>query len=143
MYNGYLEDRLVVLEIFEGLPHMKTKSAEFDRWQTLIHGAIDTLAGKSEIPYFERAHIGLYTQLPTSSNHKVWDISNRAVNVTINNLKGIFFPDDDAEHLSITVIGKFDENPKTIICIGDFCSDYEKVNFWLRYRALDPPGKVS
>jgi len=143
MYSGYLEGGIVILEIFEGLPHMKTKSAEFDHWQTLIHGAIDVLAGKSTIPYFKRAHIGLYTQLPTSSNHKVWDISNRAVNVTINNLKGIFFPDDDAEHLSITAIGKFSENPKTIICIGDFYSDYEKVNFAVRYRALGGQIKIS
>jgi len=143
MYNGYMEDGIVILEIFEGLPHMKTKSAEFDRWQTLIHGAIDILADKYGTPYFNRAHIGLYTQLPTSSNHKVWDISNRAVNVTINNLKGIFFPDDDAEHLSITAIGKFSENPKTLICIGNFYSDYEKVNFLVRTRAFDPSGQIS
>ena len=38
-----------------------------------------------------------------TNNSKVWDTSNRAINVIINNLKGIFFDDDDFEHMSCSV----------------------------------------
>lgn len=34
-----------------------------------------------------------------SNNVKVWD--TRAIQVLSNNLKGIFFPDDDMEHMSL------------------------------------------
>ena len=35
-----------------------------------------------------------------TNNAKVWDTSNRAINVIINNLKGIFFDDDNFEHMA-------------------------------------------
>ena len=136
MYNGYVYKNVVILEIFEGLPHTKTKSKEFEKWQKLIHETIGIINLKFEVKFFEKAHIGIYTQLPSGRNHKVWDITNRAVNVTINNLKGIFFPDDDAEHLSIIAAGKICENSKTIIYIGDFFKDYETVNFLVRLGAV-------
>ena len=34
---------------------------------------------------------------------RIWDTSNRAINVIINNLKGIFFDDDDFEHMSCSI----------------------------------------
>ena len=39
-------------------------------------------------------------------------------------------------YVSITAIGGFSENPKTVIYIGDF-DDYEKVNFMVRGQAID------
>ena len=41
--------------------------------------------------------------LPDCHNHRLWDTSNRAINVIINNLKGIFFDDDNFEHISFSV----------------------------------------
>ena len=39
-----------------------------------------------------------------SNNKRVWDTSNRAINVVINNLKGIFFGDDDFAHMACGVV---------------------------------------
>ena len=35
------------------------------------------------------------------------DTSNRAINLIINNLKGIFFRDDDFEHMAFRVVAKW------------------------------------
>jgi len=47
-------------------------------------------------------HIRITTPRGTN-NSKVWDTSNRCLNVIINNLKGIFFDDDDFKHMSCSV----------------------------------------
>ena len=51
----------------------------------------------------------------------MWDTSNRAIQVILNNLKGIFFLDDDIEHMAFSVAGKWGEGPgKTVIRVFDF-----------------------
>jgi len=47
----------------------------------------------------------------------VWDTSNRAINLIINNLKGIFFRDDGFEHMAFSVIAKWGEIGRTTIRI--------------------------
>ena len=44
-----------------------------------------------------------------TDNPRVWDTSNRAINLIINNLKGIFFRDDDFEQMAFSVVAKWGE----------------------------------
>ena len=69
----------------------------------MIHKAIAQQV-KIGFPYFKKAHVHIRITAPRGNNNqKVWDTSNRAINVVINNLKGIFFDDDDFEHMSCSV----------------------------------------
>ena len=52
-----------------------------------------------------------------TENPRVWDTSNRAINLIINNLKGIFFRDDDFEHMAFSVVAKWGEIGRTTIRI--------------------------
>ena len=96
--------RVVCLVIPESLPGLKelTGTVE-DHWTRMIHEAIAKQA-KIGIPRFEKAHVHIRITAPRGTNNsKVWDTSNRAINVIINNLKGIFFDDDDFEHMSCSI----------------------------------------
>ena len=97
-------NRVVCLVIPEPLPGLKELTgAVEEHWTRMIHEAIAQQAQIS-IPYFEKAHVHIRITTPRGTNNrKVWDTSNRAINVIINNLKGIFFDDDDFEHMSFSV----------------------------------------
>ena len=136
--NGYVEDGIVVLEIFEALPHTKHLAEELEHWQEMIHSAIDDLANKYDKPFFERAHMGLMVEMLRNPKFKAWDITNRAINLTVNNLKGIFFPDDDVEHLSIISAGRWSaETSKTTIMIGGYPTKYGKIEYHI-FQFLRP-----
>lgn len=47
------------------------------------------------------------------------DTGNRAIDLILNNLKGIFFPDDNIEHMAFAIVGSWTEAPLTQIVIGD------------------------
>ena len=55
-----------------------------------------------------------------TNNANVWDTSNRAINVIINNLKGIFFRDDNMEHMAFSVVGLWGKEGATILHISKF-----------------------
>ena len=115
-------DSVVCLTIPEPLPGLKelTGTVE-DHWSRMIHEAI-ARQSKIGIPYFEKAHVHIrITAPPGSHNHRLWDTSNRAINVIINNLKGIFFDDDNFEHMSFSVEASWGEMGLTevIICSYD------------------------
>ena len=113
--------RVVCLVIPEPLPGLKelTGTVE-DHWARLIHEAIAQQA-KIGIPYFEKAHVHIRITAPRGTNNsKVWDTSNRAINVVINNLKGIFFDDDDFEHMSCSIEASWGKIGMTEIRIYDF-----------------------
>ena len=97
-------NRVVCLMIPEPLPGLKELTgAVEEHWTRMIHDAI-ALQAKIGIPYFEKAHVHIRITAPRGTNNsKVRDTSNRAINVIINNLKGIFFDDDDFEHMSFSV----------------------------------------
>ena len=97
-------DRVVCLVIPEPLPGLKELTGTVEEhWARMIHEAISQQA-KSGIPYFKKAHVHIRIAAPRGTNNsKVWDTSNRAINVIINNLKGIFFDDDDFEHMSCSI----------------------------------------
>ena len=113
--------RVVCLVIPEPLPGLKelTGTVE-DHWIRMIHEAIAKQA-KIGIPRFEKAHVHIRITAPRGTNNsKVWDTSNRAINVIINNLKGIFFDDDDFEHMSCSIEANWGKIGMTEIRICDF-----------------------
>lgn len=72
------------------------------------------------LPYFEKAFVEIEIVTPRGSNNaRVWDTSNRAIQVVLNNLKGIFFHDDDVEHMAFSVVGRWGEKGVTILHISD------------------------
>ena len=97
-------NQMVCLVIPEPLPGLKELTGTLEEhWARMIHEAIAKQA-KTGIPRFEKAHVHIRITAPRGTNNsKVWDTSNRAINVIINNLKGIFFDDDDFEHMSCSI----------------------------------------
>ena len=111
-------DSVVCLTIPEPLPGLKelTGTVE-DHWTRMIHEAIAQQA-KTAIPYFEKAHVHIRITTPRGThNHRLWDTSNRAINVIINNLKGIFFDDDNFEHMSFSIEAEWGEMGMTEVRI--------------------------
>lgn len=118
---GKNEGCAVTLVIHEPLPSMKrlTEALE-DHWKSMIHAAISSTARQESLPYFEKAMVEIIIITPRGTNNaKVWDTSNRAINLVINNLKGIFFRDDDLEHMAFSVLGQWGEKGVTILRISE------------------------
>ena len=79
------------------------------------------------------SHIKCGIQTPRGTNNKqVWDTSNRAVNLVINNLKGIFFEDDNFEHMAFGVAANWGEYGKTIIRICELDKLFECAVFGVK-----------
>ena len=112
--------RVVCLMIPEPLPGLKELTGTLEEhWVQMIHEAIARQA-KIGIPHFEKAHVHIRITAPRGTNNsKVWDTSNRAINVIINNLKGIFFDDDDFEHMSCSIEASWGKMGMTEIRICD------------------------
>lgn len=99
------DKRVVTIKINEPLPALKelTEAVEL-HWVKLIHQAIAE-ESKTGIPKFEKAFVLIEITTPKGTkNTQVWDTSNRAINVIINNLKGIFFEDDNFEHMACGIV---------------------------------------
>ena len=114
-------NRVVCLMIPEPLPGLKELTgAVEEHWTRMIHEAIAQQA-KIGIPHFEKAHVHIRITAPRGTNNqKVWDTSNRAINVVINNLKGIFFDDDDFEHMSCSIEASWGKIGVTEVIIFDY-----------------------
>ena len=128
LFNDYLK-------IDEPLPSMKklTEAVE-EHWKAMIHAAISDAAAQEPLPYFEKAFVEIEIVTPRGSdNARVWDTSNRAIQVILNNLKGIFFHDDDMEHMAFSVVGRWGEKGATILRI----SDDKQISADQRQQALD------
>ena len=110
--------QMVTLIIPEPLPGMKELTAVVEEhWVTMIHDAIEkeSITG---IPKFQKAMVMIEITTPRGTdNPRVWDTSNRAINLIINNLKGIFFRDDDFEHMAFSVVANWGEIGTTTIHI--------------------------
>ncbi len=112
------DKRVVVIKINEPLPALKelTEAVEL-HWVKLIHQAIAE-ESKTGIPKFNKAFVLIEITTPKGTkNIKVWDTSNRAINVIINNLKGIFFEDDNFEHMACGIVADWGGIGETIIRI--------------------------
>ena len=96
-------------------------SAVQEHWVNLIHTAIAKTALEQELPYFEKAFVWIEVTTPRGANNtQIWDTSNRAANLIINNLKGTFFADDNLEHMAFGVTGKWGENGTTSVRVMAF-----------------------
>ena len=121
MAQGANGGATVTLTIREPLPSMKrlTEAIE-EHWKTMIHEAIGQASCQGPLPHFEKAMVELeIVTLRGSDNARLWDTSNRAINVIINNLKGIFFEDDNLEHMAFSVVGRWGEPGVTTIRISE------------------------
>ena len=112
------ETQMIVLTIPEPLPARKELTSNVEEhWIQMIHDAI-AQESKNGLPYFEKAFVLIRIQTPRGTNNKqVWDTSNRAINVVINNLKGIFFDDDDFQHMACGIVADWGEIGQTEIRI--------------------------
>ena len=117
--NG--SDGIIRLLIPEPLPGLKELTGTLEEhWARMIHEAIAQQA-KIGVPHFKKAHVHIRITTPRGTNNqKVWDTSNRAINVIINNLKGIYFDDDDFEHMSCSIDACWDKIGMTEIRICDY-----------------------
>lgn len=132
---------IVTLTIREPLPAMKrlTEAVE-EHWKAMLHAAISEAAQPpNTLPFFERAFVAIEIVTPRGSdNARVWDTSNRAIQVILNNLKGIFFYDDDMEHMAFSVVGRWGEGTgKTVIRVFDFAKLQQ---VWTSIVPSDGPG---
>ena len=111
----------ITLVINEPLPSMKELTiAVEEHWVNMINKAIAE-ESKTGIPKFEKAFVMIEIITPRGNrNRQVWDTSNRAINVIINNLKGVFFKDDNFEHMAFGVAANWGEEGKTVIKVCDF-----------------------
>lgn len=111
----------VVLTISEPLPSMKTLTEAIEEhWKAMIHVAIAETAQQGPLPHFKKAFVEIeIATTKGSDNARLWDTSNRAINVIINNLKGIFFEDDNMEHMAFSVVGKWGTEGVTTIRISE------------------------
>ena len=92
-----------------------------EHWKAILHAAIEEAAQQSPLLYFDKAMVEIEIVTPRGSdNARLWDTSNRAIQVVLNNLKGIFFEDDNMEHMAFSVVGKWGEKGATIIRVLDF-----------------------
>jgi len=116
------DKKTVTLTIYEPLPPLKELTGTIqDHWVELLQTAIRKAAAVQELPRFKKAFVWIEVITPKyTDNSKLWDTSNRAVNLIINNLKGVFFADDDHEHMAFGVTGRWGEKGITIVNILSF-----------------------
>lgn len=140
--SGKNKNSVVTLTIAEPLPSMKrlTEAME-EHWKAMLHAAIAEAAQQKQLPYFDKAMVEIEIITPRGSNNaKLWDTSNRALQVVLNNLKGIFFEDDNMEYMAFSVVGRWGEKGATIIRILDFDRLQQirgitlRLNFWQNYE---------
>ena len=133
IYDGDLGDydtknkkKSVTLTINEPLPSTKelTEAVE-EHWIKMIHDEL-VREGKTGIPVYDKAFVMIEITTPRGThNCKVWDTSNRSINVIINNIKGILFMDDNFEHMAFGVTASWGEEAKTVIKIIDFDEEFK------------------
>lgn len=123
MSKGELCGKAVTLTIQEPLPAQKElTSAVEEHWVDMMRTTFRKAAEQGPLPHFHKAMVEILIATPSGSdNTKVWDTSNRAIQVILNNLKGVFFPDDDLEHMAFSVAGCWTEGTGyTTIRVSDF-----------------------
>ncbi len=120
--SGAQEPDCVTLTIHEPLPDMKALTAAItDHWNALIQSAITQSAQQEQPLYFEKAMVEIEVTTPRGRrNIDLWDTSNRAINLIINNLKGTYFRDDNLEHMAFSVVGKWGGEGQTVVKISAY-----------------------
>lgn len=121
---GVIYDR----EAFGDLVGQEGRTLAGERSDGMNSGDAVTLTVCEPLPYFEKAMVEIEIVTPRGSdNARVWDTSNRAIQVVLNNLKGIFFSDDDMEHMAFSVVGRWGEKGSTVIRVSAF-GEKQRIN---------------
>ena len=112
---------VVTLTIDEPLPSMKRLTEEVEEhWKAMLRSAVAEAEQQAPLPWFDKAMVAIEITTPRGTNNaNVWDTSNRAINVIINNLKGVFFLDDNIEHMAFSVIGRWGVKGKTVLRVSE------------------------
>ena len=120
--EGFTDGKIVTLTIQEPLPIEKyMTNAVQEHWIELMQTAIHKATQDRKNPYFEKAFVWIEVSTPKyTDNAKLWDTSNRAINMIINHLKGVFFKDDNHENMAFGVIGNWGETGTTVVHILPF-----------------------
>ena len=96
-------DKMVCLVIPEPLPGLKEQTGTVEEhWTRTIHEAI-AMQAKTGIPCFEKAHVHIRIPAPRGTNNR----------------KGIFFDNDDFEHMSCSIEASWGKIGMTVIRICD------------------------
>jgi len=87
-----VDETSVTLTIYESLPPLKELTGAMkDHWVELLQTAIGKATESQLLPCFKKAFVWIEIITPKyTDNSKLWDTSNRAINLIINNLKGVF-----------------------------------------------------
>ena len=130
--GGALWGQTVILSFQEPLPSQKELTAAVEEhWVDMLHAAFQKAAEQGTLPHFQKALVVIHIATPRGSGNT----SNRAIQVILNNLKGVLFPDDDMEHMAFAVAGHWAEGDGyTIVQVSDF-SECQQV-FRLPYERL-------
>ena len=92
----------------------------------MLHTAIGEVAQQGQLPYFEKALVEMEIVTPRGSdNARLWDTSNRALQVILDNLKGVLFEDDNMEHMAFSVVGRWGEKGVTIIRVSELDQSWQ------------------
>jgi len=120
--EGFSDGKTITLTIHEPLPPLKELTGTMqDHWIELLQTAIGKVMKSQKPTYFEKVFVWIKIITPKyTENAKLWDTSNRAVNLIINCLKGVFFKDDNHEHMAFGVVGSWGEKGVTIVHILPF-----------------------
>ena len=112
----------LILRMYPDVLDMEGETATVEgHWLDLMQAATRKARQEKPLPYFEKAFVQIKIITPRGAdNTKVWDASNRAVNFIINNLKGVFFHDEDMEQMAFSVFGSWGEQGVTIIRVSAF-----------------------
>jgi hypothetical protein len=121
MFDSCVFCAILVVSHAPPTPIRELTSAVEEHWLSLMQAAVASAARGGRLPYFGKAFVWLEAVTPRGSdNTRLWDTSNRAVNLVINNLKGVFFRDDNHEHMAFGVAGRWGEKGATVVHIFPF-----------------------
>jgi len=99
------------------LPHKKSRDEQFE----FVKKMHDEITKLNQPRMFDHAMVSIIVCIPSDcANNKIWDVDNRAINLILNNLKGIFFVDDNYSNVSLFVCGKKSKEPETVILIDTY-----------------------
>lgn len=123
MSRGEVQGKVAVFTFQEPLPSQKELTVAVEEyWVDMLHTAFRKAAEQGRLPHFQKAMVEILVATPRGcDNTKVWDTSNRAIQIILNNLKGVFFPDDDLEHMAFAVTGSWTAGTGyTTVRVSDF-----------------------
>ena len=112
--GGALWGRTVILSFQEPLPSQKgTDGGGGGILVDMLHAAFQKVAEQGASPFSKGPGGDPHRNAQGQRQHEGMGHLQRAIQVILNNLKGVFFPDDDMEHMAFAVAGHWAEGMGT------------------------------